>query len=396
MPVVDEQAGEADRLAQRSAAVPTKVENHRFDPLAAEVVENHLHVVRRALEAGTAAVLGVGVAVETGQIDHADAVGTAVGPLAEVEDLAFRLAVAQCHLRAGDLVDLLSRGVGRHYLQPHDRVRLAADHIDDVVELHIDHVDDFTLLVLADADDFVLDFQAAVFGGRSAGNDPLDRDVAVVAHQRSPDPLQFQAHLHLKVLVRARRHVVGVRIERHGEGVQIDLQQFFAVGLVHAFGEAVVAAVQLVAGFLPLLFLFLLIGRLQQQDVVLDSLPPAIGGLGGRARILRRLAVGHHLLVAGKIQRPGQQLVHRLHPLVDPLQERAKHFVGETQVPPFDRFVEAVLVFPELVDIRLVEIDLHRIERFQQVAQTGAGKSRCAMEDGRRCGQADALASPTV
>ena len=76
--VADEQAGEADRLAQRSAAVPADIENDRIDALAAEVVENSPHVVGGALEGGAAAMLGVGVAVEAGQTDHADAVGTAV------------------------------------------------------------------------------------------------------------------------------------------------------------------------------------------------------------------------------------------------------------------------------------------------------------------------------
>ena len=127
VPVVNEQGGEADGLAQRSAAIGAEVENDRFDALAAEVIENEPHVVRCAVEAGTAAVLGVGVAIEARQIDHADAVGTAVGPLADVEHLALRLAVGQCDFLAGDLIDRLSRTVGGHDFQAHDGVRLAAD-----------------------------------------------------------------------------------------------------------------------------------------------------------------------------------------------------------------------------------------------------------------------------
>ena len=358
-PLVDEQPGEADGLVERAAAVAAQVEDHRVDVLAVEVVENVADVAGGALEVGHAAAVARHVAVEAGQVDHADAVRRAVGLPAGVEHLALRLAVLQLDLLADDLVDLSLRAVAGNHFQADRRAPLAADQLHDVVELHVDHVDHLALVVLADADDLVLDLEPAVLVGGAAGDDLLDHRVAVLAHQRGPDPLQLQAHGDVEVLLRVGRHVVGMRIERRGEGVQIHLQQLVAVDLVHPLGEAVVAPGQLVEGLLPspspspswlhasgswgigLSLLrsrlpsassrFLLV-RLQHQQIVLDPLPPAVAGLGRIAGILGRVAVDHHLLVRREIVRHGQQLVDHLHPLVHPLQERAKHRIGEADV----------------------------------------------------------------
>ena len=51
-PFVDEQAGQADRLGQRAAAVAAQVEHHGIDALGVEVVEDLAHVAGGALEIG--------------------------------------------------------------------------------------------------------------------------------------------------------------------------------------------------------------------------------------------------------------------------------------------------------------------------------------------------------
>ena len=176
------------------------------------------------LKSGSPLRSAVHVAVETRQVDHADAVGRAVGLPAGVEHLALGFAVLQFDLLADDLVDLsLAVAAGEH-LQADRRSTRAADQFDDVAELHIDHVDHLALAFLPHADDLVLDLQPAVLVGGAVGDDLLDDRVAVLVRQRRANPLQLQAHGDVEVLLRAGRHVVGVRVERRRIGVEIHLQ----------------------------------------------------------------------------------------------------------------------------------------------------------------------------
>ena len=236
-----------------------------------------------------------------------------------------------------------------------------------LAEFHVGDVDHRPVVALADGDDLVVHLQLTALFGHAAGHQLLDHREAVLAHQRGPDPaLEFQTHGDVEVLLRLGRHVAGVRVERRGEGVQIHLQQFCVVDLVHPPGEAAVSLRQLV---LRLLALDLLV-RLQRQQVVLDPLPPQVAGLGRVARILGRVVLFDDLLVNREIVLRGEQLVDRLDPLVDALQERAKHAVGKAHVAPADGIAQIVLMLHELVDVRLVKVDLHRVQPLQKLLQT--------------------------
>ncbi len=75
---LDEQAGDLDGFAQGAAAVVAEVDDQHVDAaLTLEAVEDFLAVAGRALEVILAARGAVEVAIERGDVEHADAaVGT--------------------------------------------------------------------------------------------------------------------------------------------------------------------------------------------------------------------------------------------------------------------------------------------------------------------------------
>ena len=79
-----------------------------------------------------------------------------------------------------------------HHAQPHDRARLAANHLDDVVELHIDDIDEIAFVALADADNPVACLELAVLIRRAAGDQLVDHRIAIVDLQLSADAFQMQ------------------------------------------------------------------------------------------------------------------------------------------------------------------------------------------------------------
>ena len=89
-----------------------------------------------------------------------------------------------------------------------------------------------------------------------------------------------------------------MRIQRRGQRVQIDLQQLAAVRLVHPLRETVVPPGELLVGFLPL---FLVLVRLQHQQIELDPLSPSVNTGYGRT-----------LCFNGKYQEAMQQLKQTL------------------------------------------------------------------------------------
>src|SRR3546814_10553743 len=69
--LVDEQAGELDRLVERAAAVAAQVHHHAVDVLAAELLEQPGHVARRRGVVVAVLPAALEVLVEGRQLDHA-------------------------------------------------------------------------------------------------------------------------------------------------------------------------------------------------------------------------------------------------------------------------------------------------------------------------------------
>ena len=77
------------------------------------------------------------------------------------------------------LCTVLVRRAGRVDDEMDDAALAAADHVDHAVELHVDRIDRL-VRALADGEDPVAGLEPLVEIGRAAGDDFLDRGVAVV------------------------------------------------------------------------------------------------------------------------------------------------------------------------------------------------------------------------
>ena len=91
------------------------------------------------------------------------------------------------------------------------------------IDRHVDHID-CCAVFLSHGNDPVVDFESAVTGGRSAGNEGNDLDKAVVSGQCCPDTGERKTHVDVKVFRRAGSHVVGVGTVNMSKGVEIDTQ----------------------------------------------------------------------------------------------------------------------------------------------------------------------------
>src|SRR5690606_5566414 len=104
---VDKETGQADRLAQETAAVFAEIHDDGVDALLLEFAKDAADVVRRGTGVGGAGPEGVGVRIERGQLDDADAVLRRVrrSALWGFKDFALRRPVGQLDLLAGEDVD---------------------------------------------------------------------------------------------------------------------------------------------------------------------------------------------------------------------------------------------------------------------------------------------------
>jgi hypothetical protein len=112
--LVDEQAGQLDRLDQRAAAVVAQVDQHVVDLLLLQLAQQAGHVAGRALEVLVALAARLEVLVEGRQRDHADA---ALDAVLDFDDgflgrLLFH-ADLLAHQRDGHIVLAVRAGVGR-------------------------------------------------------------------------------------------------------------------------------------------------------------------------------------------------------------------------------------------------------------------------------------------
>ena len=163
-PLVDEQAGERDRLVEKSAAVASEVEHHGVDALGLEAVNQLPAIVGATHGIGVASSNALGVAVEGGETDHADLDGLAVG--LGLDDLPLGVGLAQFDLLADQVIDLLFLGLAGLDDQLDVGVGLASDVTDDVSKPLFDEVD-LGAVILLDAEDLVFRLDSPVLIGRT-------------------------------------------------------------------------------------------------------------------------------------------------------------------------------------------------------------------------------------
>src|SRR5690606_2428920 len=156
--LVDEQAGQLDRLGQRAAAVVAQVEYHAIDILGLQLAQQLADVaggrgVVVAVEAAAFEIL-----VEARQLDHPDALVGRVGLAGNGQHLGLGGLVLEPDLVAGDHHAgrlAVQTGAGRDHVQPHLRALRPADLLDHVVQAPADHVDHRPALALADRGDAI-------------------------------------------------------------------------------------------------------------------------------------------------------------------------------------------------------------------------------------------------
>src|SRR5690606_4270634 len=193
--LVDEQAGELDRLVERTATVAAQVHHHAVDVLAAELLQQPGHVARGRSVVVAVLPATLEVLVGGGQLGHADAaLGRAVlGRQGQDLGLGGLLGEADLRPREQDAGGLgIHAHGGRDHIQPHLRALRPLDLLDHVVDAPADHVLHRPALALADADDAVAGGELAAGLGRTAGDQLADHDHVVLLLQLRADALERQ------------------------------------------------------------------------------------------------------------------------------------------------------------------------------------------------------------
>ena len=422
--LIDEQTGHFDRLGERTAAVKAEVHHHHVDVLLLQLFEELANVANGALVVGLAAASAFHVHVEAGQIDHADLVRLGPGASQDVvappvgkgqvgpgksspavplddfagrflssrtvvgnleggrfgvaDDLALRVAfehgaagfaVLQLDAGAGDVVIDKFSAAGLLHFQANDAPWFAADLHHDVIELHVGDVDHLAVRALGDAGDDVVDLEAAVLIGGAAGDDVTDDGFAVLRFERGADAVELQPHLNREVLEILRRHVAAVGIEAHRHRGEEHFEQFVVARLVPAAGDALVALVETLERLVGRGFV---VGRLE-KEVVLHALAPAFVGLFLGLEPSHLLGVAFHRFVDGEVVRLVDQLLGDGGPFGDALEEEIEDPLGEGDVARLNRVVDLGAFRSEPVDVALIEVELHRIERLEVHLQGALG-----------------------
>ena len=183
----DEQPGQFGRLRQGTTAVAAQIDDDPVDPRGLELLEQQPHVPGRALEITLAGGLGIEIAVEGRDLDHAEPY-----PAIEFDDLALGRLVFEFYLVAHQFDDLRATA---HALtlgqdtETHDAVFRPADQVDDILQAPADHVFHIAVVTLRNADDAITAVELAAALGRAAGHRALDLGEFVVVAQHGADTL---------------------------------------------------------------------------------------------------------------------------------------------------------------------------------------------------------------
>ncbi len=227
-------------MLQEPAAVAREVEQEAVGLLLLHLAQQPGHVVG-ALPLGR-----VRVSVEGGELQDRELVGLVVDlVLLEVQ---LRRLLGEVDLGPHDLdVELLGLLALAQDREAHLRARLAADQAYRVAQGHVDDVDEI-LAFLGHPDDLVLGPQHVVPVCCSAGDDPLGHRVAVLLGKRHADAFERERHADPEVLQNPGREIVGVRVQRRGEGVEERGVGLFRSGVHEAPQAPLVAPDELLLG----------------------------------------------------------------------------------------------------------------------------------------------------
>ncbi|CAI8923714.1 hypothetical protein EMIT0180MI3_360022 [Priestia megaterium] len=294
---VDEQAGQFGGFLQGTAAVVAQVDDHAVDLVFLQFGQQLLDVAGGALVVRIAGTEGLEVQVEGRDLDDAELVVLAI--LLEAEDRLLHRLIFKLHRFAGDRHDLaglvIRRIAGRNHFQAHHGAFRTTNQFDHFVQAPADHVDHL-FVALGHADDLVGRSDLLGLVGRAGRHQAHDFDLIVIALQHGANALQGQAHVDVEVLRVIRRQIVGMWVVRHGEGVDVRLEDIFRAGLVQTHQLILVTLGQ---GFLNLLWLFA--GDLHPQHFVLDAFAPQVVELGGGLEPRGILAVDQQGFLGGEV-----------------------------------------------------------------------------------------------
>ena len=352
---LDEQGRQPHGLGERTAAVAAQVENEALGALRVEVRQVLRHVHRAAAELGIVRTL-VHRAVEPRQVDVADLVRDA--RKRDALDMSRRRLILELDLVAHEVDALLRRAarIGpRHNLEDDLRALLAADLRNRFLH-RLPHDVLHHPAVLLHADNLVALLDAPVpFTGAARHNlDNLER--ALVRREHRADAAESEAHLHVEVLLRRRRHVVGVRIVRAAHGREIVLQDRLLVRLrEHRHVLPIVLCnvcdnVERVGGLVQFVV------HLPDQHLVLEALAPVLLGIRHGLRPRRVLATDAVGLVRREVPlRLRQEVRRKVDALPQPPHVEVVDVIAEAHVARTDLVVQRLLVRREAVKIGLQE-----------------------------------------
>ena len=189
---IDEESGQVHRFDQAPAAIAAQIQHHRIHVLGLEILQDFSHIGRGTAGLRRAVLQGLHVQVETRQIHDTHLHRRPIGLGSHFKDLPVGRFVFQFDLGPSDFVgDRFVRAGGNH-VQADDRVRIAANQLDNVIELHAHDVDHLGRVLLADGNNLVILLQLAVFLRGTAGNDLGHHRLAVLVLKLSTDPFQLQ------------------------------------------------------------------------------------------------------------------------------------------------------------------------------------------------------------
>jgi len=216
---------------------------------------------------------------------------------------------------------------------------------------------------LGDTDDLVR--RSDLFGlvGRACGHQTDNFHLVVIALQHGANAFQRQAHVDVEVFRVIWRQIVGVRIVRHGEGVDVRLEDIFAAGLIEARQLILVALGQQFLNFRRLLA-----GNLQTQDFVLDAFAPQIIELGFGLEPWSFLAVDLQAFLGFKVQRINtfvQLGKGEVQTRLDAIQIALVDDETGVEVAAFEEVVKLVLPLVKFGNVACQKVTARRVQQLQ-------------------------------
>ena len=213
---------------------------------------------------------------------------------------------------------------------------------------------------MTDCNDLVIWFKKSGLVGRPCWDQRYHLGVFIFELKNCANALQRETHIDIEVLGCARRKVLGMRVVGFSEGVHVELVHILTVSLAcpgQPVGES------LHQQFMD--FVYFLVGHLQIQDCVLDSLPPELIQFSFCRGPGCIFTINQQCLCLSEIKLIDAVLQHRNHFLeaIDhPDVISIKNIECRIEVATPQSVVHNEPILLELVDILLQKIAARRVE----------------------------------